>query len=82
MRKEDDQHRRIRRGIRRSTAVVLAVSADCHVRAGQVQQARTEPVLLRQDDVRQTGTVRRQLHWHGVDGAEEPGRTQQPARRD
>lgn len=81
MRKEDDQHRRIRRGVR-DAAVVPPVSTDGHVRPGQMRQARAEPVLLWQDDVRQTGTVRRQLHWHDVDDSKKPGRPQQPARRD
>lgn len=61
----------------------LSAAGGGHVpRTGEVRQARAEPVLLRQDDVRPTGAVRGQLYRHRVVRAKESGGLHEPARRD
>jgi len=47
--------------------------------AGPVRQVPAERVLLRPDDVRPTGTVRRQLHGNGAEHASEHGSVPEPA---
>lgn len=73
-----DHHRRVRG--RNAGAGGAAVAGGRRVRtAGPVRQARAARVLLRPDDVRPTGTVRRQLHGNGAVHAAERGRVPEPA---